>query len=183
MWGTLPLPWRNSNQYEILKRAVEVLADSDKPWRLDSVLDNVPDDAGVSSWEKRKLARFVMKKVKQKKEEIYNYELAKFALGESNDLGAAKKNAESLGMYAYERAEEEKMKAQQAQVKYPPIPNSILQQYTNQLQIAQMKKMQELHEQETIKNKFEMYKNMGQSRYQMGMSPEQYLDAKQNYSK
>lgn len=147
-------------------------------------MDNVPDDAGVSAWEKRRLARFIMKKIKQKKEEVYRYELAKFALGESNDLYAAKKNAESLGMYAYEKAEEEKMKAKQVQaqakspVKYPPMPNSILQQYNNQLQMEQARKMMEMYKQQTDTNKFAMYKSMA-SRQDMGVSPEQWLDCKE----
>jgi len=171
MLGTLPLPWKNSNQYEILKRVVEVLADSDKPWRLESVLGGVPDGAGVSAWEKRKLARFIMKKVKQKKEEIYNYELSKFALGEANDLRAAKRNAESLGYYAYEMAEEEKLKAQQAKMQAQmgnktinPFANqSILQQYNNRLQKDQIEKMYGAQN-----------SALGCDRYGAGLTPEQW---------
>lgn len=159
MWGTLPLPWRNSSQYETLKRAVEVLADSDKPWRMDAVRDSVPENAGVSKWEMRKLDRFITKKTNQKKEEIYCYELAKFALGETNDLKAAKRNAESLGYYAYERAEEEKAKpqAQKAYVKPPQIPSSILQQYQDHLQKEYKEQMKKIKAMCELQNSAQTY--------------------------
>lgn len=97
-------PWKNSSQYEILKRAIEVVADSDKAWRLKNIVPSIPDNAGVSFFERRRLQRYVNKKIAQKKAEIYQYELTKFALGEANDLHAAARNAESLGEYAWERS-------------------------------------------------------------------------------
>lgn len=109
----------------------------------------VPEDAGVASWEMHKLERLVKKKVAQKKAEIYQYELTKFALGESNDLHEAKRNAESLGRCAYDKAEEEKAKSQAAQqakqVKPQVIPHSILQQYEIQMHREQVERMRKMY--------------------------------------